>query len=117
MGTGGDHLVKWSTAEGLEFNESHTMIKDATGFMWIGSNGVLCRFDGSEFRKYRPGREKGSFLNCDRIYSFNEDSLHNIWIGTDKGISRYDVRADSFTNYTAAVNPSNYDRSVRTFWS
>ena len=113
----GYRAVKWSTTEGLEFNESNTMIKDATGFMWIGSNGVLCRFDGSEFRKYRPGREKGSFLNCDRIYSFNEDSLHNIWIGTDKGISRYDVRADSFTNNTAAVNPSNYDRSVRTFWS
>jgi ligand-binding sensor domain-containing protein len=28
-----------------------------------------------------------------------EDSLHNIWIGTPAGLSRYDIKADTFTNF------------------
>src|SRR6185295_3104497 len=42
-------------------------------------------------------------INSDKINSFVEDSLKNIWIGTDKGISRYDSRADTFSNYPPLV--------------
>ena len=36
-----------------------------------------------------------------------EDSLNNIWIGTDKGLSRYDMKADTFTNFTPAIVSDN----------
>ena len=73
----------------------HAMIKDSKGFLWIGVGGPwrgLCRFDGAVFKKYIPDPQKSGTINSDYIQSFEEDSLHNIWIGTGKGISRYDIK-------------------------
>jgi ligand-binding sensor domain-containing protein len=110
--------VHCTTAEGLESDDNNIMIKDATGFLWIGSfRGGLYRFDGSDFRKYSPGADKGGVLNCDSIFSFREDSLHNIWMGTRKGLSRYDIRADTFTNFITTIDTLNSHRSVYAFWS
>ena len=85
----------------------HTMIKDSKGFLWIGSTtpgGELCRFDGATFKKYFPDPQKSGTINSDYIQSFEEDSLHNIWIGTGKGISRYDIKADTFTNFLPLID-------------
>ena len=45
------------------------------------------------------------------VYGLVEDSLHNIWIGTDKGLSRYDIKADTLTNFfpgTSSSSASSY---------
>ena len=42
-----------------------------------------------------------------------EDSLHNIWIGTDKGLSCYDTRADTFRNISSNL-PKN---EIIPFWA
>jgi hypothetical protein len=42
-----------------------------------------------------------------------EDSLHNIWIGTNKGVSCYDTRADTFRN----ISSDNPLQSNIPFWA
>ena len=77
------------------------MLKDANGFLWIGSaagGAQLCRFDGTYFKSYHADKDKVGFINSDVIYSFQEDSLNNIWMGTGRGLSRFDSKADLFTN-------------------
>ena len=97
--------VAWTKEDGLSSDDLNSMIKDVKGFLWIGSrNGGLCRFDGATFKKYRPDKNNRNTINSDKVNSFIEDSLNNIWIGTDKGISRYDSRADTFTNYSPLAN-------------
>src|SRR6476660_9114248 len=89
------HLTR---EDGLAWDGVNTMIKDAKGFLWVGSHGGgFCRFDGASFKKYFPDQNDRNTINSDNIISFAEDSLHNIWIGTQKGISRYDIKADTFT--------------------
>ena len=91
--------VQWTMADGLSKDEMNTIIKDSKGFMWVGSaNGGFCRFDGATFKKYPPEENNRNTINSDKIFSFTEDSLNNIWIRTDKGLSRYDIKADTFTN-------------------
>ena len=86
---------------------THTMFKDAKGFLWVGGGGFSrdsCRFDGAVFKRYFPGQRKRGAINSDDIYTFKEDSLHNIWMGTGKGISRYDMKADTFTNFSPFID-------------
>jgi signal transduction histidine kinase/streptogramin lyase len=93
--------INWTMDDGLSADRLHTMIKDAKGFIWVGSDfGGFCRFDGARFKTYLPEPNNRNTINSDKIKSFTEDSLHNIWIGTDKGLSRYDFKADTFTNYS-----------------
>ena len=91
------------------------MIRDANGFLWVGSFGgnatdELCRFDGAVFKTYPPNDNKSGAINSGMIFAFKEDSLHNIWISTYKGISRYDIKADTFTNFLPLLDTpySNY---------
>ena len=82
-------VTHWSTSDGLSGDQVNVMFKDIKGFLWIGGHdGELCRFDGSVFKKYPPEKVKSGAINSDSVTLFEEDSLHNIWIGTKEGISR-----------------------------
>ena len=89
--------IHWGIEDGLSQGDTHQMIKDMYGFLWIGTSNGLNRFDGTTFRifYYDPSNPK-SILSDITTLGLNEDSLHNIWIGTSKGLTRYDIRADTF---------------------
>jgi len=110
-------LVNWNSDQGLYYGPVTCFLKDKNGFLWVGTDAGLNRFDGSMFKKYlNPfGGNKTTIGNY--IISLNEDSLHNIWVGTDKGISRYDIRADSFTHFSVDNPHTAFDQTIVSFWT
>jgi signal transduction histidine kinase/ligand-binding sensor domain-containing protein len=93
----------WGVEDGLSQGTVYDMIKDQNGFLWIGTQHGLNRFDGSSFKKYLADKTgKNKTIRGNTINGLIEDSLHNIWIGTDKGLSRYDIKADTFTHFASA---------------
>src|SRR5215212_195399 len=111
--------VHWGIDEGLAKERWHNAIlKDVNGFLWIGSNyGELSRFDGSRFKQYDPDKRKRGAIATNNCLAFVEDSLHNIWIGRFQGLSRYDIKADTFINFTHPVDSAIADRSIVPFWA
>jgi len=91
------------------------MLKDFNGFMWIGMGGGLCKFDGTIFNKYSHEINKNDSITSEDIRGLIEDSLHNIWIGTENGLSLYNINADTFR--TVAVAPKHSPRSIVPFWA
>lgn len=62
-------------------------IEDTDGNLWFGSIGEgLYKFDGRVFVHF--GIEQG--LNSNFIYSILQDKLGNIWVGTNKGLNRFE---------------------------
>ncbi len=115
--------IHWTNDDGLPQSTTHAMFKDARGFLWIGGEkSGLCRFDGAFFKKYLPGQKRGA-INSDEVYTFKEDSLHNIWMGTGKGISRYDMKADTFTNFSPFIDSAHsqfsfsFSEVIAPFWA
>lgn len=95
--------VNWGLNEGLSHARVSYMLKDINGFLWIGTQGGLSRFDGSVFTNYYYDPKKTGTINAGNTGGgLVEDSLHNIWIGTDKGVYRYDIKADTFTRFLPA---------------
>ena len=111
--------IPWTTSDGLPEGNCRVMLKDKEGFLWIGSQrGGLCRVDGSIVKKYSPGDSIRGGINSTNFFSLVEDSLHNIWAGTDKGLSRYDIRADTFTNIPGPDGKASYGgASIIPFWA
>ena len=93
-------LVHWGVDDGLR-GAHNAMLKDVNGFLWIGSTNGLNRFDGSNFKNYIPDKNKPGSIIDGGITNLIEDSLHNIWVGTRIGLSRYDIKADTFSNFQA----------------
>ena len=96
--------VNWGLKEGLSQACAFHMLKDVNGFLWIGTQGDLSRFDGSVFKNYYHDPNKSGTISPGMTGGgLVEDSLHNIWIGTNKGLSRYDIKADTFTRFLPAT--------------
>ncbi|WP_066631388.1 hybrid sensor histidine kinase/response regulator transcription factor [Labilibacter marinus] len=92
-----------STLEGLSQNDVNCIFQDSKGFIWIGTNDGLNRYDGYEFKTFRrePREENGIAGNI--IQAITEDSNGDIWIGTnDNGVSKFDLSANKFVTYANA---------------
>lgn len=104
--------------DGLTGNLGNVMLKDVNGFLWTGSyDGELCRFDGATFKKYIPDSHKRGMIHSGQIFALVEDRLHHIWIGTHVGLSRYDMLADTFSNFVPEIDPVKINNTIIPFWS
>ena len=59
------------------------MIQTRDGYLWLGTQHGLVRFDGIHFTVFDEENTPG--LNNDQIDYLFEDSHTNLWIGTDAG--------------------------------
>jgi ligand-binding sensor domain-containing protein len=111
-------VIHWGLDEGLSQGETYHVIKDANGFLWIGTRYGLNRFDGNTFKVFLHERNKNRSLTSNRVINgLVEDSLHNIWIGSeDRGVSRYNIKTEDFTNFFPDSTKDD-DGTIVPFWS
>ncbi len=75
------------------------MVQDDIGFLWLGTQGGLFRYDGYSFKKYEA-REAPRALRSNDIRALFVDRSGTLWIGTHGGgLSRLDYETDSFETY------------------
>lgn len=78
----------WNTDHGLPQNSVTDIIQTSDGFLWIATFDGLVRYDGYQFRIYKPSEHFPSITN--RIYKLFEDS-NKLWIVTqDKDLLKID---------------------------
>jgi signal transduction histidine kinase len=73
------------------------LFQDSRGFLWIGSEVGLSRFDGRQYKAYRQIGEAG--LTDINIKAIAEDAQGNIWIGTEFGINKIDPFTEKIVRY------------------
>jgi len=82
-------FTNWQKKDGLPSNSIRAIAKDKLGFLWIGTNDGLCRYDGPNLVKvYRQPKENsidGNSLESNNIRSLYCDSSGILWIGTRFG--------------------------------
>lgn len=75
------------------------MIEDQKGFIWIGTQEGLNKYDGYSFKIYKSNSEKKYHLNNNHITFLEEDASKNtIWIGTTTGLSKLHTHLDTIEN-------------------
>lgn len=79
--------------------------QDSDGFLWIGSQNGLARWDGYNFRVYRSDPSVQGSLPDGFISTMHIDNHKRFWIGTASGgLARFDREHDRFVGYTAGQN-------------
>lgn len=89
---------KLDTNDGMSNDNVKTILKDKTGFLWVGTASGLNRYDGYEFKQYNikaPENETNDYL--DDIWSLQEDADGNIWVKSNKRYSVYNRDKDDFS--------------------
>ncbi len=92
-----DHFT---TQNGLAQNDVRAIFQDSDGYLWIGTHGGLNRFDGYSFKKFIRNESEHYNVSSNLISSICEDTLGDIWIGTDDmGLMRYKKDVDQFEHF------------------
>ncbi len=91
---------KHLTAEdGLSHSWVRAILQDHQGYMWLGTNAGLNRYDGYSFRIYRHERGNGRSLLNATINCLFQDTHGRLWIGHEGGLSLYRPLTDDFLNF------------------
>jgi two-component system sensor histidine kinase ChiS len=106
-----------SIEQGLSYNEVTYFLQDRKGFIWIGTQDGLNKYDGYKFTVYRHNTNDITSTSCHRIWSIFEDDSGIIWIGTlDGGLNRFNPDNKQFTYYMNDLNDPN-SISINVIWS
>ncbi|MBN2282119.1 MAG: PAS domain S-box protein [Candidatus Marinimicrobia bacterium] len=81
---------------GLPSNMINSIYQDIYGYVWIGTNKGLTRFDGIKFKSYNETEDEYS-VSDDFIFMIEGDSS-GLFIHTQKSIEYYDFRTEKFTD-------------------
>jgi ligand-binding sensor domain-containing protein len=93
----------WSIQDGLPQITAITVAQDRTGYLWVGTQSGLARFDGVRFTTYTPQNEPalpGIFMR-----TLLADHRGRLWVGTYKGLAVY---ADGRFTAVPAADPARW---------
>ncbi|MCG8612816.1 MAG: hypothetical protein MI864_20070 [Pseudomonadales bacterium] len=93
-----EHLT---TAHGLSSNLVTTTLQDAQGFLWVGTENGLNRFDGYEFQIHRRSAAASETLSNNHITQLFLDQSDQLWVGTARGLNRYNRSQNRFSTIPA----------------
>lgn len=85
--------------DGLSQSTVEAIFQDSKGYIWIGTNDGLNRYNGYDIEIYKSDKDDEQSIASNYILSINEDEEGNIWIGTYNGISKINSEDDSIVNY------------------
>lgn len=81
----------FSVEDGLSSNSVRAIMQDKYGFMWLGTDDGLNRYDGTTIKVYNLNPQGAN----DYISSLY-DTTDNIWVGTEDGVYIFDYETESF---------------------
>jgi signal transduction histidine kinase/ligand-binding sensor domain-containing protein len=81
------------------------VLQDSYGFIWIGAQEGLLRYDGYKFKRYAQIPFDSTSISNNWVNVIKEDKKGNLWIGTwGGGLNYFDQKTQKFTRYTYEKN-------------
>jgi ligand-binding sensor domain-containing protein len=90
----------WQTDSGLPVNGVNEIAQTTDGYLWLGTEEGLVRFDGVRFKTYN--RRNNPELVNDHVNALLADRNGALWVGTDRGLVR--LAHGVMTRYASAEN-------------
>jgi len=101
-----DHL---SVVDGLSHPSVNEIVQDSAGFLWIGTQNGLNKYDGYSFNVYKSYEQRQNGLTNNCIKTIYVDKNGVVWVGTVAGgLLRYNRNADMFESFEySSQNPKS----------
>ncbi len=83
------------------------LASDGQGFLWVGTQNGLARWDGSDLRMYNAGAAPDA-LHDSQVDVLHTDVQGRLWIGTPSaGLALYNPRSARFKSFSTAAGLSH----------
>jgi len=88
-----------TVANGLSQNSVTCVFQDSKGFLWVGTESGLNRYDGNGFKVFKNEPLDPRSISSNYVTSIAEDNNSNLWIATDYGLNFYDRNTAAFRTF------------------
>jgi signal transduction histidine kinase/DNA-binding response OmpR family regulator len=107
------------TIDGQVISDYKLVNQDRSGTWWFGTsnNGLIKSHNFAsnvpphrkpQYKQYKPKVGDPHNLNSDDVRSIYKDRQGYLWIGTDRGLNKFDIEAETFEHYSEKDGlPSN----------
>ena len=100
--------------DGLSHSDAESVTQDRAGFLWIGTNRGINRYDGYSLKKYALPINPLNGLSGNRVHALHVASNGRLWAGTESaGLSYYDPDHDRFQSLDGQRMPAAYRALAR----
>ncbi|WP_316825496.1 two-component regulator propeller domain-containing protein [Pedobacter miscanthi] len=89
----------YSINDGLPSKSTTSIIRDRHGFMWVGTQNGLSRFDGYQFKTFANIPGDSTSLTNNYITVITEDKKGRLWVGTQDGLNLFDPMTEKFRRF------------------
>ena len=84
------------TSDKLSSNRVLAICQDKTGYIWVGTEYGLNKYDGYRFTNYLHESANPNSISSNIVSFLFSDSQDNLWVGTQLGLDLYNRDKDQF---------------------
>ena len=96
-----------SIKDGLPENSITCILQDYLGYLWLGTQNGLVRYDGYTMKIFQPEENDSTGIVGRRITVIFEDRDKSLWIGTLNGLNKLVRENDSFESFQFSKTDTN----------
>ena len=100
-------MKTYGTNDGLPSKNTTATLRDRRGFIWVGTENGLCRFDGYTFKVFANHAGDSTSISNNFINAIVEDHQGKIWVATMDGLNLLDPLNETFTRFL------HHDHNIR----
>lgn len=110
--------------DGLVTSQVLSIAKDTTGFLWLGTENGLARFDAHTFRYFRHDYKNIHTLSSNYVSDIQCDKHNRIWVSSGRNLDIFYPESGKVHRYEDKIFTSNspkithlyYDQKGDTLW-
>ncbi|MBN2520792.1 MAG: hypothetical protein JXB17_09830 [Bacteroidales bacterium] len=99
-------FIDFSENENLTSSYTSCITQDSIGFIWIGTQDGLNRYNGYHIKSYKTFPGDSTSLPHNNIITLYTDRNGDVWIGTNNGLCLYERNYDTFKQIANEKLPS-----------
>ena len=89
-------MQNFIVSDNLSNQTINSIMQDEMGYLWIGTDRGLNRYNGYDYHQYLNDKNNPNSLCNNNVTAIFEDKNNNLWLGTINGISKFDTRTRTF---------------------
>ncbi|WP_169927053.1 hybrid sensor histidine kinase/response regulator transcription factor [Mucilaginibacter auburnensis] len=98
-GTDNYAVTNYGTSDGLPSAVTTSTVRDKMGFLWVGTQNGLTRFDGHSFRTLYHAPNDSTTISGNSVTALCSDAMGYIWVATSNGLNLFDPVTEKFTRF------------------